>query len=355
MAEAVRLLVAGLPAEIVREIGLRLRGVAVTEFENAQQMGRAASQGDAKLVILSDTLPIDDSIYVARRALDANEKVRIAYCISMAQAEGALHALKTISVDRFFLSPVDIEEMLRELAKMCGVEVLAPQESHGDNIAAAVFDAWDRARAPTFKKIDALDDAAIALLDNSISADQKAAAERDAQRHRRLDRTIRVCKPAPASRARSPNDSRVIRSRRSTESRSPRSFSPCGRLSKALLRPRPGLLRAPQSWSLSPPRDSAPLEDALAGSWILVVDDDAAITRGLTTLLKRRGISVTALNDPLQFWTVLADLEPSLIMLDFEMPRISGTELCRAVRNDRRWSELPVIFLTGHTDQESIH
>ena len=71
--------------------------------------------------------------------------------------------------------------------------------------------------------------------------------------------------------------------------------------------------------------------------------------------MKRRGISVTAVNDPLQFWSVLTDIEPSLIMLDFEMPRISGTELCRAVRNDRRWSELPVIFLTGHTDQESIH
>ena len=162
MAEAVRFLVAGLPAEIVREIGLRLRGVAVTEFEGTQQIGRAASQGEAKLVLLSDTLPTQDSIYIARRAIDANDAVRIAFCISMAQAEGVLQALKEIRVDRFFLSPVDVEEMLRELARMCGVEVLAPQESHGDNIAAAVFDAWDRARATTFKKIDALDDAAIA-------------------------------------------------------------------------------------------------------------------------------------------------------------------------------------------------
>ena len=131
MAEAVRLLVAGLPAEIVREIGLRLRGVTVTEFENAQQMGRAASQGEAALVILSDVLPAQDSIYVARRARDANDNVRIAYCISMTQAEAALHALKEINVDRFFLSPVDIEEMVRELAKMGRLEVLAPQASHG--------------------------------------------------------------------------------------------------------------------------------------------------------------------------------------------------------------------------------
>ena len=162
MTDPVKLLVWGIPAEIVREIGLRLRGVVISEFDNAPEMGRAAALGDARVILLSDALPTADSIYIARRAIDASDTVRIAYCISMAQAEGMLQALKEIRVDRFFLSPVDVEEMLRELATMCEVEVLAPQESHGDNIAAAVFDAWDRARATAFKKIDALDDAAIA-------------------------------------------------------------------------------------------------------------------------------------------------------------------------------------------------
>jgi len=354
VAEAIRLLVAGLPAEIVREIGLRLRGVAVSEFDNAQQMGRAASQGDAKLVILSDTLPIDDSIYVARRAVDANEDVRVAYCISMAQAEGALHALKAIRVDRFFLSPVDVEEMLRELAQILGVEVLAPQESHGENIAAAVFDAWDRARAPTFKKIDSLDDAAIAVLDNSISPELRASAQRDANSIAGLTEPFGFAAGAGIA--------REIADRFSSDTLTPVDGVS---ISEKLLALREALKGAPQAparppahpedRALSPRVTTAPLEDALAGSTILVVDDDAMITRGLSTLLKRRGIAVTVVNDPLQFWSVLADTEPSLIMLDFEMPRISGAELCRAVRNDRRWAELPVIFLTGHTDQESIH
>ena len=86
----------------------------------------------------------------------------------------------------------------------------------------------------------------------------------------------------------------------------------------------------------------------------MVVDDDPQITRALTTMLKRRGITVTALNDPLRFWSVLDELKPNLIMLDLEMPKLSGIELCRVVRNDRRWSELPVVFLTGHTDQVSV-
>ncbi len=181
MTGPVKVLVAGIPAEMVREIGLRLRDVVITEFDNAQQMGRAAAREEARLVILSDSLPIEDSIYIARRANDASVEMRVAFCISMLEAENALMALKTVRVDRFFLVPVDMEEMLRELGKMCGVEVFPPQASHGEHIAAAVLAAWDRTRAATFQKIDKLDDAAIALLENTLSLELKGAAERDAQ------------------------------------------------------------------------------------------------------------------------------------------------------------------------------
>jgi diguanylate cyclase (GGDEF)-like protein len=354
VAEPVKVLVSGLPAEIVREIGLRLRGVAVTEFENTQQMGRAASQGDAALVILSDALPAQDSIYIARRARDASDDVRITYCISMAQAEAALHALREIQVDRFFLSPVDIEEMLRELAKMARVEVLPAQASHGANIAAAILDAWDRTRGPVFKKIDTLDDAAIALLDNSLSPELKTQGAREAQAIVEL-----------ADRFGFPRASRVAREiadRFSSESLTPVDGVS---ISEQLLALRAALEGLPQ-----PPAEAAPsrAEQALAaahggdgaddsgirGAKVLVVDDEPQISRGLTTLLGRRGMVVTAVNDPLQFWKVIAEAKPSLVLLDLEMPKISGTELCRALRGDRRWSELPVVFLTGYTDQDSV-
>jgi diguanylate cyclase (GGDEF)-like protein len=71
-------------------------------------------------------------------------------------------------------------------------------------------------------------------------------------------------------------------------------------------------------------------------------------------MLARRKIPVTALNDPLRFWSAIDEAKPNLVLLDLEMPKLSGAELCRAMRNDRRWSGIPVIFLTGHTDQESV-
>ncbi len=357
MTEPVKLLVWGIPAEIVREIGLRLRDVVISEFDNAQQMGRAAAFGDARLVLLSDALPTADSIYIARRAKDTSDDVRVAFSISMQQAETALHAFKEVHVDRFFLSPVDMEEMLRELGKMGGVEVLPPQASHGEHIAAAVLASWDRARPPTFQKIDKLDDAAIALLDAGLSTDLKAAAERDAKEIAELAARFGFEKGAQVA--------RDLAERFASESLTAIDGVS---ISEQLLALRESLVGVPapppapqpatgssRSQASAPNGAGAASEDSsLEGRRILVVDDEPMVSRGLTTLLGKRGMTVTAVNDPLRFWTVLDETKPNLILLDLEMPKISGTELCRVVRSDPRWSELPVIFLSGHTDQASV-
>ena len=354
MTQPVKLLVAGLPAEMVREIGLRLRGVDISAFENAQQIGRAAAHGEARLVILSDALPTEETIYIARRAKDASDEMKVAYCMSMQQAENGLRAVKDIQIDRFFLTPIDMEEMLLELAKMSRVEVLAPHESHGEHIAAAVFEAWERARPSTFQKIDKLDDAAIALLDNNLSAELKAAAERDAQNVAEVAARFGFDKAARTAKDLAERFASV-------------SLSPVDgvSISEDLLALRKNLLGPPTPPSASkppatsqasqtPPEATALDELQLEARRILVVDDEPLVSRGLTSLLARRRMAVTALNDPLRFWSTVEETKPNLILLDLEMPKLSGTELCRALRNDRRWSELPVIFLTGHTDQASV-
>ncbi|MFL5558105.1 MAG: response regulator [Gemmatimonadaceae bacterium] len=356
MTAPVKVLVAGIPAEMVRVIGLRLRNVVISEFDNAQQMGRAASQGEARLVILSDALPTDDSIYVTRRAKDSSDEMRVAYCVSMQQAEIALRALKDIPVDRFFLVPVDTEEMLRELAKLARVEALPPQASHGEHIAAAVFEAWDRARPGTFQKIDKLDDAAIALLDSGLSTELKSTAQRDAQSVGEVAARFGFKKASAIA--------KEIAERFAVESVTAADGVAISEQLLALRQnmigpPTPLPAAAPASQpapsGATPPTAASAFDDSrLKGSKILVVDDEPMVSRGLTSLLSRRGLAVTALNDPLQFWSVIDETKPNLVLLDLEMPKLSGTELCRMMRNDRRWSALPVIFLTGHTDQASV-
>jgi diguanylate cyclase (GGDEF)-like protein len=355
VAEAVKVLVAGLPAEIVREIGSRLAGAVVSDFEDNQELARVARKGDARLLVLTDTLPEEDSINVARSARESGDYVRIAYCSSTTQDESTLRTLTEIGVDRFFLSPVDIEEMLRELANMSRVELLAPQGFYGRQGEAAIIEAWRRASAPTLQKIDKLEDAAIAVLDNTLTPALRAAAQVEAQTLSEL-----------AARFGFQSGSEIagdIAERFASESLTPVDGVA---ISEDLLLLREYLSGTPQQ----PPSGDPSLEGdapsrrgsglaaaddaSYEGARILVIDDEPMITRGLASLLELRKMSVTTLNDPLRFWTALDETAPNVVLLDLEMPKLSGTELCRAMRSDPRWSELPVVFLTGHTDHESV-
>jgi DNA-binding response OmpR family regulator len=87
---------------------------------------------------------------------------------------------------------------------------------------------------------------------------------------------------------------------------------------------------------------------------VLIVDDDSHLLKTLGALLEPWGLKVTTLDDPQQFWEALKTCAPHLLILDIEMPRFSGIDLCQAVRNDPYWQEIPILFLTAHCDPEMI-
>lgn len=87
---------------------------------------------------------------------------------------------------------------------------------------------------------------------------------------------------------------------------------------------------------------------------ILIVDDDPAIGAALSALLTPWGLEVTALTEPQRFWEVLRATSPDLVVLDLEMPPVSGIELCQVVRQDSHWGDIPILVVTAHTDAESL-
>ena len=89
------------------------------------------------------------------------------------------------------------------------------------------------------------------------------------------------------------------------------------------------------------------------GAKVLIVDDDPQLLQALPTLLAPWGFELTTLADPQQFWTVLTSVEPALLVLDVDMPGINGIELCQLLRNDAKWCQLPVVFLTAHQDEQT--
>jgi diguanylate cyclase (GGDEF)-like protein len=88
---------------------------------------------------------------------------------------------------------------------------------------------------------------------------------------------------------------------------------------------------------------------------VLAVDDDPKVLAILRTLLEPWGLKLATLSDPQQFWETLESYVPDMLILDVEMPHLSGIELCQIVRNDSRWSSLPIVFLTAHTDPQIVN
>ncbi|PZV14610.1 MAG: protein RcaC [Leptolyngbya sp.] len=83
---------------------------------------------------------------------------------------------------------------------------------------------------------------------------------------------------------------------------------------------------------------------------VMIVDDDHTWLNTLPTLLKPWGFKVTTLDDPQQFWTVLQAVAPDALILEVNMPQISGFELCQMLRSDPNWQRLPVLFLSVLSD-----
>ncbi|MEM9091687.1 MAG: response regulator [Cyanobacteria bacterium P01_F01_bin.53] len=100
------------------------------------------------------------------------------------------------------------------------------------------------------------------------------------------------------------------------------------------------------------PTDERSLTPSVAK--LLIVDDDPAILTLLEGLLHNWGLQIRLLNAPQQLWMTMEQFDPDMVVLDVEMPHLSGFDLCQMLRNEPRWSELPILFLTAHTEAETI-
>ena len=83
---------------------------------------------------------------------------------------------------------------------------------------------------------------------------------------------------------------------------------------------------------------------------ILVVDDEAQLTRVLRTGLKSHGYDVRAAADGLAGLETFSDWQPDLVITDLAMPNVDGLELCRRLR---AISQVPIIVLSAKGEEKT--
>jgi two-component system phosphate regulon response regulator PhoB len=86
---------------------------------------------------------------------------------------------------------------------------------------------------------------------------------------------------------------------------------------------------------------------------ILIVDDEAAIREMIAIALDLAGFDCIEAEDALQAHHKIVDERPSLILLDWMLPGMSGIELARRLKRDETTGEIPIIMLTARGEEDN--
>jgi diguanylate cyclase (GGDEF)-like protein len=464
-------LAAGLSDETAAWLARRLSGVTVEAAATGAQATAALEKGGWSLVIVDDALPGlgGRGLLRAARGKELLRGVPVFYALVRgADAELTHEALDELGIARLLFHPLDREELARQAATL----LHAPPPAASPALADAVAGVWEKFRDAVLARVDAVEGAAIAVLEGTLDADTRRHAEREAHKlagsvgtfgfaeasriareaegllqgntplgqaealrltdaavalRRELSKPPALSGPAPrrADAAQAGDETApahhplvlvvdddpelterlameaagrglrarvaasVAEARAAVAEEAPAavlldlSFDDGGsglELLAELAARTPSVpvvvLTAHGSFTdrvevarrgglgfLQKPVPPAQAVDAVehvlergreGRATVLAVDDDPQVLDAVERLLAPTGVLVTGLDDPLRFWEALEATIPDAVLLDVDMPHVGGVELCRVMRNDARWSAVPVLFLTGRTDPDTI-
>lgn len=87
---------------------------------------------------------------------------------------------------------------------------------------------------------------------------------------------------------------------------------------------------------------------------VLVVDDDPDLRDVLGAMLEAVGLDVAVVSSGEEALDRVRLAVPDLLLLDWNLPGMSGLDLCRTIRHEPPLAQLPVLFLTAHSSTQDM-
>jgi two-component system chemotaxis response regulator CheY len=88
---------------------------------------------------------------------------------------------------------------------------------------------------------------------------------------------------------------------------------------------------------------------------VWIVDDDDEMNRAIGLMLKMLDCEVMAFNNArAAVRTLLSGRSPELLLLDINMPEVSGLDMLEFLRRRREWRDLPIIMLSSEAAESTV-
>jgi len=101
------------------------------------------------------------------------------------------------------------------------------------------------------------------------------------------------------------------------------------------------------------PGQSVEAKGPASSSLVVMVDGDKSALKSLRVLLESNGFSVAAAASGTEALQILRESVPAVLILETEIPGMSGYDLCHIVKRDVRLQRVPVMFLTSDGSAKS--
>lgn len=80
---------------------------------------------------------------------------------------------------------------------------------------------------------------------------------------------------------------------------------------------------------------------------IVIADDEPHVLRSLEFILKKQGYNVITASNGEEALERVRDIDPDLVFLDIQMPRMDGNSVLRHLRDDPKYQDLYIVMITA--------
>lgn len=89
------------------------------------------------------------------------------------------------------------------------------------------------------------------------------------------------------------------------------------------------------------------MTEDLQGVKVAVVDDSKTIRRTAEMILQKAGCEVMSAEDGFSALSMIVEFQPQVIFIDILMPRLDGYQTCSLLKQNDRFSDIPIIMLSS--------